>query len=898
VANQRKRAGLIGLKHLAALMLTLALFAGANDPSVRAQTPETDNWSDPVNLSKSGGMTNPYIVTDADGTVHVFWDDEYANMVYSRGDGNEWETASTANLPFNDSVYKIVPDNRGRLLALWMDADNNFYSSVANASDAGQEAAWQNQTLIARGVVGFDISVDANNQFHAVFALAAEDQFLPTGVYYMATARDTTTWGNPRLLYESRYYRTLLPPPGTVLPATSQGTMLTRLSVVASVVESGTKVFAGWEDRALKRVFFSRLDDGVWTDPVVIDGPESLASYQYPRNITFHAQDSQILMLWDRSDQNGPVCTQQYQYSTDGGLTWSPQGELWKEFGTCPDEFKFLDTGQGFPLIFAKVQDQVFLLLWDGTRFSIPQNQIQLNSLQNPDTLDVIDFSCQQGALRGNLLVVAGCDRGVGGDIWVLSRTVEYSDAWFDRGITWSEPASVVIGEKSVNTINAVDNGGSVLAFWGGASADITTDFPAISVVSWDGSSIIGPYELHRIRDGNPADITTMVIRDSQRIIQMWQSGLEGELFYSWAGARDATNPVNWSEFSPLRGESAIGESPKLIQIGESILAFFAVPFNENRGIYSSQSLDDGSSWSAPVRIADIHNLKCTGANQLSVGNDLNGYIHLVFSCLTQPGGIGSVELFGIRSTDAGISWSEPVSITNKSVTWARVVTIDNDQVVRLWNETDRQADKLWFSLSKDRGSSWETPGNFFTSETPIRDIDLVVDQSGGMHLLLSRSQTSTSNLTQIEYVRWSGNAWERGQTLEINRTILNQVDGLSAAISGGNVLTVAVTGVYTDFFGRTESRIVFSQLTLQNLVPTDNPIPRETLPVIPVVPETVVESTPTMESITPPAEQVFPRQPVAGMPPWMGIVIGGFLSILLVAGVVLINRIQKKNFE
>ncbi len=883
-----------GINHLVIFLLISATLAGLNVSNVHGQSSETGSWSEPVNLSKSGGTASPYAVTDSNGIIHVFWNDLYADMAYSQGDGITWESARPINLPFKDSVYKIIPDNRGRLMALWMDADYNFYSSVAIATESGREAGWQNQILIARGVVGFDGVVDANNQFHVVFALASEALNLPTGVYYVATGRETTTWGNPRLLYESRYYRTLLPPPGSFVPASSQGSMLTRVSITASVQQNETHVFAGWEDRALKRAYYATFSNGSWSDPILIDGPETLASYQYPRNVVFYSRGARVLMLWERSDQNGPVCSQQYQYSSDNGQSWSPQAELWKEFGACPEEFQFLETGQDFALIFAKVQSQVFLLLWDGSRFSIPQNQIELISLQNPDTLDVIDFSCQRGALKDNLLITVGCDLGVGGDIWVLSRRLEYSDAWFDQGITWSPPMSVTIGDKSITSINAVDYSGELFTFWSGPSADITSDFPAISVVSWDGLRIAGPYELHRVREGMPTDVNTMVIRESQRIVQMWQAGIQGEIFYSWAGARDATNPVNWSEFAPLSSDYSIGESPRMIQSEGRILAFYSIQFNDQRGIYQTQSMDNGSTWDIPKLIADIRALNCEGVGHLSVGNDARSHIHLVFSCATQPGGVGAVEFYGMRSTDAGASWSRPVLISDKSVPWSRVIAVGDNLVYRFWSEAGRQTEKLWFSISKDRGASWETAGNFFTSETPILNIDLVVDQKGDVHLLMARSQENLSTPLRVEYLHWNSTAWERGQTLQISRSLLSKVDGLSIAISSGNILRVAIAGLVQDISGRTESRIIFSQLTLQNLEQFPNPTPQETLSVITAEP--VVTDTPVPEVTITPVNQDFSRQPESGVPPWMGIVAGGFLSILLVVGVIIINRIHKKN--
>src|SRR5215216_724598 len=61
------------------------------------------DWSEPVNLSNSGAASNPSIVADSNGNLHVLWADEFEGYKYveSTDGGTTWTAPVTVKYPFS-----------------------------------------------------------------------------------------------------------------------------------------------------------------------------------------------------------------------------------------------------------------------------------------------------------------------------------------------------------------------------------------------------------------------------------------------------------------------------------------------------------------------------------------------------------------------------------------------------------------------------------------------------------------------------------------------------------------------------------------------------------------------------------------------------------------------------
>ncbi len=885
------------MKFIHSLILIIALLpltlGGFYIPAAAQSSGE--DWQPPINLSNSGGVSNPTVVVDSNSVVHAFWEDLYAEMVYSRRVGEEWSRPINLDLPFYNTAYTLLADRNGRLYAFWLDTDNSFVFSRVNAENAGNSQSWLPAVQLARGVVAYDVSVDANNRVYAAFVYAEVDAENPSGVYVLSTLQDSISWSTPRLIYASRYYRTLLPPPGTSLPPGSAVRQLTRISISARVEGSSSTVAVGWDDAALRRSYYAVSTNGgvEFTEPVLLDGPETLPAYLEPRNVDVHFDDSGLLILWERSDPLGESCTQRFLFSADAGQSWQSEGGLWADFGLCPESMSFLNT-ETPSLAFSRVQGQVFLRAFSAGQWSRAQNQIALNDLYNPDTLDVIDFGCVQGALLGDELIVIGCDRGSSGDIWVTSRKLDPLTGWFEQRSGWAFPERVFAGYAEIHNIKVTGGSGdSVNLIWFGSEAEVTADeVPGLQAAAWRNNSLLGPIQIHRISVGIPENLSVLYLPDSQRLLTAWQAGRDGEVFSSWTSADDIINRTNWSAPDLVQANNPQGLYPVLVQGQENVgYLIYAIPYNEDRGIYLVESVDGGVTWGERKAVVGSADITCPGFTNPSA-SIFAETIHILFTCSTLPGGVGPQSLYYLRSTDSGRTWSDVQQVADQQVTWSRIFAINENLVYRVWKDSQPGSDRLWFSISNDQGINWMQPMNFFTSETELSRLDMDADPAGGLHLAMAL-QIGENSSPRLEYLHWKGENWQRGQSLEIDRTTLNSVTALSIQIINNAQLAVGLAGrVRNEQTGTIESRILYSALPVEiAAAPVDIQVPLVT-----PTTEIEVEETPTAQ---PAVTLDFSRQPgSSSAPPWMGIAAGGVLAAGVITGALVYARVLRRKIK
>ena len=876
------------------IFVLLPLTMGGFHISAAAQSSE-GSWQLPINLSTSGGVSNPTVVVDSNGVVHAFWEDLYAEMVYARRIGDEWSRPINLDLPFYNTAYTLLTDRNGRLYAFWLDADNSFSYSRVNAENAGNSQSWLPAVQLARGVVAYDVTIDANNRVYAAFVYAEVNAENPAGVYVLSSVQDSTSWSTPRIIYASRYYRTLLPPPGTSLPPGSVVRQLTRVSIAARVEGSSSTVVVGWDDAALRRSYYAVSNNGGvnFSEPVLLDGPETLPAYLEPRNVDVHFDESGLLILWERSDPLGESCTQRFLFSADAGQSWQSEGGLWADFGLCPESMSFLNT-ETPALAFSKVQGQVFLSAFTDGKWSRAQNQIALNDLFNPDTLDVIDFGCVQGALRENELIVIGCDRGSSGDIWVTSRTLDPLSGWFEQRSGWAFPERMFAGYAEIRNIRVTGGSGdSVNIIWFGSEAEVTADeVPGLQAAAWRNNSLLGPILIHRVTVGTPENLSVLYMPASQRILTAWQAGTDGEVFSSWTSADDIINRTNWSAPELVQPSSSQGLYPVLLQgQGNVDHLVYAIPYNEDRGIYLVDTIDGGVTWGERKAVATSADITCPGFTNPSASRFAET-IHIQFTCSTLPGGVGPQGLYYLRSNDSGQTWSEVQQVADQRVTWSRIFAVNENLVYRVWKDSQPGSERLSFSISNDQGANWTQPMNFFTSESELSQLDMVADVSGGLHLVMA-VQIGENSSPRLEYLHWNGENWLRGQGLEIDRTTLNSVTALSVEIINNELLAVALAGrVRNEQTGTTESRVLSSSLPVEIAAA---PVVIQ-VPVVTATIEIEPEDTPTPEPVR---NLDFSRQPGgSSAPPWMGMAAGGILAAGVITGALVYARVVRRKIK
>jgi hypothetical protein len=118
--------------------------------------------------------------------------------------------------------------------------------------------------------------------------------------------------------------------------------------------------------------------------------------------------------------------------------------------------------------------------------------------------------------------------------------------------------------------------------------------------------------------------------------------------------------------------------------------------------LFSRRSTDGGKTWSSPVRISITDDR--VARTSLAVGEDGQhlvaawdvGYDNL--SATGEPSGLATAV-----SLDAGVTWSDPVSITGDYE--QSVVATDGDDALLVYRST--KSDRLFYHVSDDGGVTW-----------------------------------------------------------------------------------------------------------------------------------------------------------------------------------------------
>src|SRR5687768_11744830 len=476
----------------AKLSFACVLLIASIRPSWASAQATDDPWAAPVNLSYSGAATNPDIVSDSEGFVHVVWQDDVGNYVYSRFDGDQWSLAETTDLnsvfqlpgpdepvdPFQMANYTgpnplFIAGPEKRIFAFWINPEGRVYVSNVDNQSFKDRMAWGSGRLITPGAASFAAAVDALGSLHVAFLRTADDPENPPGIYYKQSKINGGGWTKPVRLYESPYLRTL-----------AQGEA--HLSVTTAETEGTTRVYVAWDNRPRKQVLLAQSADGGqnWEQPTLIEGPAPNAELTGPFNIQVGAKRDSVVLVWHRG-QPGGACNQVYQSSRDGGATWSDPQPMLENLLDCVHSNEFVtrlaNNSEGLLYFLTETQGQLYLSAWNGRRWSELQAQPALSGFEDPEIFTEVIYGCHRASLLEEQLYVVGCDEGGGGDVWVTSRDLGSSASWFSSPV-WSPPSPITDENLEMESVELVATSDDLIHAFFSQRQD-----PAIYYTHWDG---------------------------------------------------------------------------------------------------------------------------------------------------------------------------------------------------------------------------------------------------------------------------------------------------------------------------------------------------------------------------------------------------------------------------
>lgn len=782
---------------LSVVLLVCTLLAGlfVGDASkVRAQSSRV--WSDPINLSNSGAASNPVFVVDALGLMHGFWVDQFEGYKYVQSaDGKEWTLPVKGKFPFNSKgpIPVVLAGPNGFIYVFWQTIEKGLVFAQAHSETLADSSGWGYKFQLSNDVLAYDVAIDPQGVLHLAYIRNKNSDLGPAGVYYARSSDEGRSWSVEKLLYESQYFR-------TTKPETS------HIRVAASSDAGGQKVYVAWDNTGLKRIFMSAsTDSGLnWTDVVQLKGPEDTGGYDMPFNVNMSVTGEKAFLTWEVGEPNAMQCTLYGQWSTDGGGTWSDPDVILDSRSICPLGVDILVQKDDSLIALLSYQGNPSLLAWNGVEWSDVQAQDELSYFSNPVTNETILLGCQFSFVKDSQLFLGGCDQGSGGDIWVTSRPIVPINDWAFSGSYWSLPTLQTTSTQKISFLTYTADGNYLHALWSQSPLSSTSVLKeAIYYSRWDRSSQwSAPHDVLYGLNGTAGELS-VAVNGQGRLLLVWSDEDNGDLLFSWANSSKANSSAEWESPHDLPAPSHWTSSPEiLVDASDRIVVVYAVPFNEKRGIYIVQSVDNGTTWSTPVSVFDAESAGWIMVNHPKVALSGDGKLHVLFTSYSGLNG-QSDGLYYVQSSDGGFSWSPPDIVSESSIVWSDIVGTDENTVHRIWQENDDSVIANIHQVSNDGGSSWGKEVNITGVSDAVTPVALVSNGTGELHLIQLVEEDAPQYIKEynlsIKDWRWDGSQWTDQPSQKLNIKGDKARFSVAAGISVDGFVSVSILAEYHD---------------------------------------------------------------------------------------------------
>ena len=764
-------------------------------------------WTQPSNLSQSGSSTAPILVKDASGLLYAFWQNALDGYVVSTNRNGEWATPIVTEPPFGTKAFlldadedtliplfepTLVGDNEQGIHSLWVNDELVLNHSRIITGNIAALSSWNPPQRIETNVSQVTAAVDNNNFLHIAYLYLGDGASLSPGIYHRFSEDGGFTWSSPTQLYASSYFR-----------QAAEGTVQ-----IDFVRHDDGSLFLIWNDPFSEQVFItgppSRSEEGYsWSAPQIIDsrreddGVDAIG----PSNIQGVTLSGDIHLFWT-AGHDGLQCALYTRSSSNNGEAWSAEVQVTANNERCPEYFDVLQQDD-LLLLFTKSGSQASLRIWQNESWSDPVSQPEFVAFADPVSFRNVSAACPyQFEFHNNDLVAVGCGVGTAEDIWVTDRDVaELADSLTFESI-WEPQQSLTFSTLSgVQDLQFMSDGSNIHAIWSAEDIASAPDVQAsgerkIYYSFWNGDEWIEPSSVLSALEGALQNVHATLTSEGN-ILVVWDD-VDGNLYTSKAGSDQASFFSAWSvpQLLPLELEGA--RYPHIVE-GEnsSVYVTYAIPFNENRGIYMIKSEDEGDSW-APnsTFVLDASELAVVGKPDLTISPD--GVFNLIALHWPQPTVSDQVaEIYYLRSEDEGLTWTEQVPLEknfeNRSVEalWADIQADSGNNVHRSWQEVQNGEIELWHQNSTDLGLNWGESIRLSTVGQPIGSPAMIIDSSNIPHLfqIVDQATASGSNYL-LQHWSYLDNRWISNES----HNFYSEPDadsGLSAAVTNNRLLLV-----------------------------------------------------------------------------------------------------------
>ncbi len=737
------------------------------NPLTEAPRQITDaEWSEPWNLSLSGAASQPAIITGPDGQVQAFWWDTFDGITTALYEGESWSGSALAPIVLTSlvgqganarsvstpitAIPEIVGDNTGRAHALWLGApdEETGLHPLLTSRLVLSTTVWTNPIEIAESALIWDMTAGVAGTLHLVYVRTTHTDDNPAGLVYRQSTNNGATWSRPVMLYTSIYFRSL-----------QEETA--RIQIIADGLGN---VLVTSETARLKQPFIIRSSDAgeTWTEPnlLIADGLVPIRAYLVLGKVASVEDEevtanSEILLLW-QADQLTTACALYQQRSLDGGVTWSTAERILVDVNFCTEKLSSLRTSEGgILLVTGEGSANLSLSAWNATAGSWSETHALSFAFESPDlgiqvALDALDLQ-----LSGDQLVLAGA--GNDNEIWFLQNATDPFTWAFAPPSPWSNPINIADREGFPGLpAVAADSSGHVHVLWS-ESQDASLPGSTLLYTRWDGSRWSTPIVVVESVEGKNDQPALVVVGD--RLHAVWSSGPESQILYSRSYVSDANTAGGWDDAQILSGFQA-GNAPVITAdlLGRLHVAY-AVPVNDGRGIYYTNSSVNGDYWKEPVQIFDAVSEGWLRADYPSLTVDERGTVHIIWVKGPLPGTGLPEAVHYARSTDTGETWSVPFLLAEGPDDHPHLVATLHGQVLAFWR--DMRQDDVRYRLTSDSGAQWDIVSTIPGFRDVRGPVGISVDGSGALHgVVLTQGAGVPPALT---YASWKDDRWLAG---------------------------------------------------------------------------------------------------------------------------------------
>lgn len=873
------------------IFLALLVASALNMGSVLAVNAQTsaDAWQEPDNLSNSGGAQSPVGFVDSANQIHLIWNDEFAGWYYTRYSDSQWTQPALVGLPFERSIPTLHYASTDWVHAFLIDERRSLVTNRVKVQSIDDAGSWSEQRVIANPVADYAVAIDGEGIVHLVYIQTEDTNAESANLFYRQSRDQGASWSAAVLLYDTPYFRSLT-------------RETANLHIAASSSETGELVYVVFDNPARKQVvFMSSPDDGeTWAPPVEIDRPAEDKVETNPFGIRIGVFQNRVLLIWQNGDPEAS-CSQFYQVSEDFGVTWSEQKQMLEDLTGCAQDIQILTYNEQYALVATQIQGLIYFQVWDGSRWSQPFIQSEITSFIDPQTLASVMLGCQQYFIMGETqLFLVGCDTADNGDIWVTNREIGTISDWFPAPSIWSGPTLITSSSDTINDLHSTTGKqGRVHLVWSHPEGTVNNpNASAISYLQFDGITWSQSVSVLKSQDGT-ADQPVLTVNADDQLLISWSNSSAGELYLNSVDAARAVTNSRWSEAVVVPLPHPIAYSPD-ITVNENgrITLAYAIPLNEDRGVYISQSEDGGNTWSEPILVFNAVTAAWDRVGKVSLAESRDGSLHLLWWRSQLTSEAQAIELYNANSEDGGLTWSEAQILAFQPAVWSTLITTGEKTIHAFWQEDSPLGPSLKHQFSNDGGKTWSQLSDISQIGEQPGKVACITDRFGQIHILRLLDRVDLGSV-ELQHLRWDGTTWVNETNFNIPLVNLVEITSLAANATDQDQLVVMYSTLEDQLItpegGRNRSDEI-TRVRVHNLYsiirPLDVPsilptaIPEATaVPTLEPTPtatptlQIVLSSTPQAENNNPPAQEN------AGGIAGAGIIIGVGLSIVLVVG-------------